>query len=201
MGIEADAVLGHLAFGHLLKEEPRSVSVRVLDGDLVLRPPSATPVAPRTRPTRRAGQRGLAGVDVAQHVAPERRQCSWAVSIEGDLNISAHRTLLLLVVSAVHDCRSQPTDVSRWVRRYRARRDRGLSSWRVLQSFAYRCPVPLTPSSRRRWPLPPGYAGDRRSPGGGSATLSVQLEEGSAGRQWAVRGGTDTGWGQRTIQH
>ena len=52
-------------------------------------------------------------------------------------------------------------------------------------------PVEVHPPSTD-FALPPidGYAGDRRSgPGGESATLSVQLEEGSAGRQWAVRGG------------
>ena len=96
--IEMDAVLARLVLRHLLEEQAWTAAVRVLDGRprVALLRRHAYPgeeVVPRGQRVGTLGQVGSrrAGVDVAQRVAPEGRQCPRVAGVEGDLDLAAHR--------------------------------------------------------------------------------------------------------------
>src|SRR5450755_3728534 len=101
--VKVDAVLGDLVLRHLLEEQPWAVPVRVLDGRsrVALLPRYVDPreeVVPRGQRVGALGQvdPGRPGVDIAQYVAPERRQRPRVVGVEGDLDVAAHQVAPLL---------------------------------------------------------------------------------------------------------
>jgi hypothetical protein len=73
-----------------------------------------------SRPTRPAGRRPRAGrlrgagVDVAQHVAPERRQRPRVVGVEGDLDVAAHRVAPFVAGRGGPTTRRR-TGIARWM--------------------------------------------------------------------------------------
>jgi hypothetical protein len=95
--IEVYPILRDLVLRHLLEEDPRPLPVRILKGrpsiPLIDRHPhTLEEVVPLGQRVSAVGQGDTrrSRVDVAQRIAPERRQGSWIMGIERDLKLAAH---------------------------------------------------------------------------------------------------------------
>src|SRR5690625_1676482 len=98
--IEMEPVLAALTLGYLLKEDPRTGSIRVLQGRGAValigrdtgRSQEVIPGRERVL-TWRQFHPGRCGVDIAEDIAPEDRQRAGIVGVKGHLNRAAHQRI------------------------------------------------------------------------------------------------------------
>ncbi len=110
--VEVHPVLGDLVVGHLLEEHPWPLPVRILDRrpgiPLIGRHPYALEkVVPGFQWVSAFwyGDTRRTGVDIAQRIAPERRQGSWITGIKRDLKVVAHSLIMAASLQRVGELR------------------------------------------------------------------------------------------------